>query len=186
MRNSVPTKFSKGESLSWEKSFSLYPATDWTLIYYFRGAGTGFDAAATADGTNFLVTIAKTVTAAMTAGNYSFQAFVEKDDEKICVDAGDVIVTQGFASLETSETLDNRSQVKKILDAIDATIEGKASLDQLEYEIGNRRLRRYAMDDLLKLRDTYAKLYAAEIRAEKARKGKSPFKTIKVGFERAK
>lgn len=184
MRNSVPSKFAVGESLSWEKSFSLYPASVWSLTYYFRGAGTGFDAVASADGTDFLIVVAASVTAEMSPGRYSFQAFVASGGKRVQVDAGDVTVIRDLAALAADDSFDNRSQVKKTLDAIDALIEGKASLDQLEYEIGNRKLRRYEMRDLLALRDKYAKLYAAELRAENAAKGGSPFKAVKIGFGR--
>lgn len=182
MRTFVPKELTVGESLEWKKSFSDYPASEWTLVYYFRGAGKGFDAAATADGDKFEIAVAKTVTAEMSAGNYYFQAFVTKNDEKIEVDAGEVTVKASIGSLAVATTLDDRSAVKRTLDAIVALLEGKATLDQQEYTIGDRQLKRYSIPDLLELRKTYARLYEQEKRAERKRAGGGVFKHYKVRF----
>jgi hypothetical protein len=164
-RTTVPADFTIGESLAWKKSFSLYPADSWTLKYYFRGAGAGFDVTATADGTDFLCTVPKTATAACAAGRYSYQAFAEKSAEKILVDAGEITAIASLADLTTEEEFDGRSEIKKTLDAIDARLKGDVSKGVLEYTIGDRQLKRYSLKELADLRGVYARLYAAEVRA---------------------
>lgn len=172
MRETVPTEFTAGESLSWKKSYADYPASDgWSLDYVFRGAGKGFDRAATADGDIFIVNVAGVVTEAMTAGKYYYQASVSKGDEKILVDSGETLVLPGLATIAADESFDGRSQIKRTLDAIGAMIAGKATLDQQEYTIGPRQLRRYPISELITLRDKYQSLYNQELRAEKLKKG---------------
>jgi hypothetical protein len=182
MRNSVPKEFTVGESLEWKKSFFDYPASEWTLTYYFRGAGPGFNAVATADGDGFFITVAKTVTASCSAGIYYFQAFVEKGSEKFLIDEGEVKVIASLVAVATTTTLDNRSQIKITLDNIDAMIAGKATLDQQEYTIGDRQLKRYPIPDLLEMRKEYARLYEQEKRTEAKKKGGGVFKNYKVKF----
>ena len=50
---------------------------------------------------------------------------------------------------------DARSHVQRVLDAIEAVLEKRATLDQEQYRINNRELRRTPIADLLKLRDRY-------------------------------
>lgn len=172
MRASVPSQFTSGESLAWEKSYSDYPADDgWTLTYYFRGAGKGFDVTATADGKKFEITVEASDTAEMTAGSYSYQAFVTDGTENIEVDEGKISVLPSLSGISVNDTHDGRSEFQIILDAIDATLKGKATKDQLSYSIGDRELRRYDITDLLKLRDKYQQLVNQEILSEKRKKG---------------
>jgi len=183
MRETVKPEFVKGESLEWQKSFADYPASDgWALNYYFRGAGTGLRVEGTADGDSFLIFVSASSTAAFTAGTYYYQGFISLETEKILVDSGEVKVLPTLT--DEYETFDGRSQYKIALDAIDALIAGKATLDQQEYTIGNRQLKRYPIPDLILLRDKYAALYASEIRAENRKKGKGIFKNSYVRFQK--
>lgn len=184
MRKTVPKNFTVGESLAWEKCFADYPAAEWTLTYHFRGPGQGFDATAAADGDRFVLSVSKNSTDKLSPGVYRFQAFAAKGDERVLVDSGPVEVLASLAGLEIGEEFDSRSPVKRILDALDALVEGKASRDQLEYTIGDRQLKRYSMTEVMTLREHYAKLYAQELRRENAKKGGSLVKTHRVRFGR--
>jgi hypothetical protein len=178
-----PTEIIAGETLNWTKSLLDYPASEgWTLKYYFRGAGAGFDVTATADGDDFSITVSATATATMAAGVYYWQAEVSLSGEKHIVDSGQATVKASLASVTSSATFDGRSRAQKILDAIDAMLEGKASLDQQEYMIGNRSLKRIPIPDLIALRTHYAQLVGRERRAEKIRQGASFLKTVHVRF----
>lgn len=184
MSENVPNSFTAGESFSWTKEFSLYPASGWNLTYYFRGVGPGFDVEATANGTKFDLAALASQTTSCTAGTYSFQAFVTKDDEKILVDSGTIRVHPNLATMAAEDTFDGRSKAQKILDAIDAMVEGKATLDQQSYVIGNRQLARIPIPDLILLRDKYQRIVNQEKRLEKQKKGGSYLKTIKAAFMR--
>lgn len=184
MRTAAPSRFTAGESLSWKKSFSDYLAGDgWTLTYYFRGPGKGFDAEASADANAFIVTVPASDTAVCVPGDYAYQGVVTKDSESIVVDRGSVTVLPGLASTPVTESFDGRSQAQRILDAIDATLEGKATADQLEYTIGNRQLKRYSMAELLQVRDRYASIVAREKTDEGVRNGRPFFRNVYTRFE---
>lgn len=184
MIENVPNSFTVGESFSWTKEFSLYPASLWDLTYHFRGVGQGFDVEATANGNKFDLSALSTQTDNCTAGTYSYQAYVTKDAEKILVDQGTIRVHPNLASLDLNDSFDGRSKAQKILDAIDAMIEGKATLDQQAYQIGNRQLSRIPIPDLIMLRDKYQRIVAEEKRAKNLKKGSGYLKTIKGAFVR--
>jgi len=179
-----PASFVSGETVKFKKSFTGYPASEWTLTYYFRGAATGINVIATADGDDYLVTIS-VVANTLAAGVWNYQSYLTKGSEKVLASHGTVEVLPSLTGT-ASTTFDGRSEVKKILDAIRATILGKATQDQLEYEIqsGNsmRRLRRMEWADLIAAETHYASLYAREQQAERLRKGSGFFKTIHTRF----
>jgi hypothetical protein len=180
-----PQIITAGESLSWKKKLEVYPAGDgWTLTYYFRGAGPGFNAVATADGDAYSVSVAASSTTSMSAGVYTWEAWLSHTDGRaVMVDSGHVDVRGSLKSVSTSTTVDDRSEVKKILDAIDAMVLGKATLDQQSYQIAGRQLVRIPINDLLSLRTRYAQLYNRELRAEKIREGAPFFKNIHTRFD---
>ena len=101
-----------------------------------------------------------------------FLNFGEVDE----LEAGAVEIKADLAAISTSQDL--RSHARKTLDAIEATIEGRASLDQERYRINNRELYRTPLETLKKLRDQYR----AEVSREEAKlSGKSMFgKTLRV------
>jgi hypothetical protein len=180
-----PREIQIGETLEFEKDFDDFPADEWTVTYYVRGAGTGFDAAGTADGTTHSFTVLATTTANLTAGNYYYQALAVNGAEKHLVDEGYALAKASLAVLTTATTYDGRSTAKKIVDAIDALMSGTATADQKSYKIAgvgaDRELERLSMEELLAAR----KFYALIVSAENRKKRKTPFKTIGVQFEDA-
>lgn len=179
--NYEPKTFIQGETLKWKRSFSDYPAGDgWVLVYYFRGAGSGFDAAATVDGNDYLVTVPTATTSACAVGDYEWQAWFSKDGEKHLADSGRVAVKAGLNSLETSATFDGRSEAEKTLTAIRAMLANKATLDQQSYVIGNRQLNRIPIADLLMLEKRYVMIVSRERQAARIKKGGKFFKTVHI------
>jgi len=177
-----PSEFTIGETLAWSKSFANYSAADgWLLTYYFRGPST-FDVVATANGTEFDVDVAATVTAAKQAGLYFWQAWLSKGTDKVRVATGR---TNAVAGLPTATAgFDGRSDAEKLLAAIDALLEGKATVDQQEYTIGaggsQQQLRKIPIPDLLELRKHYAAIVAGE-RRKRNRRGLG--RTIRIQFD---
>jgi hypothetical protein len=179
------TEIIQGATYNWEVKLADYlPSDGWSLKYYLRGVGTGLDITATDEDDVFQVEINATQSATLTVGNYSWQGFVAKDDENICIAQGKILVKTGFVGLEITDQIDNRSAIKIALDAIDALLANKATLDQQRYVIGNRQLDRIPIPDLLNLRKEYQKLYNQEVRAEAAKNGK--FKVFTPYYARFK
>lgn len=183
MRKTEPKSFLQGETLEWSREFADFPASEgWTLKYFFRGQGKGFDAVAAPDGDSFVVTVATATTAAMSVADYSWQAIAEKDGKKFLADSGFAEVKKGFAAsaVDPDASLDVRSENEKTLAAVRAMIAGKATLDQMEYTIGNRQLKRIPITDLILLEQRYEQKVRQERDAARLKKGSRIFKQVLV------
>lgn len=187
MRTIEPTAFTAGEALEWTKCLPDYPATLWTLKYYFRGRGPGFNVTATADGDDYAISVPATDTEDMTPNErYSWQAWVieiaDTTNKKV-INEGRVSVKEGFNTDDPGE-VDTRSLAKRAYDAIDAALLGKASSTHLEYEIstpaGSKRVKQCTQSELLSSLKFYANRVRHERLRERIRKGGKLMTTVNV------
>lgn len=180
-----PRQFVSGETLTWEISLPDYPPSDgWVLSYAFRGPGPGFDVGAIDDGQVYRVVVTSATTGALVPGLFYWQATVTLGSEVHIVREGQTLVKPGIASVDIDDTLDQRSQAKKILDAIDSMMMGKIPSDVDEYTIGTRQLRHIPVRELIDLRKYYAQLYSSELAAARAKQGGSFIQNVGIKFGR--
>jgi len=170
-----PEELVIGDRWLWKRQDLVvdYPTADYALSYTAdkQGAGsTSFSITASETGGIYVVEVASATTAGYTAGIYAWQAYITRtsDSQRVSVARG----TWNVISNLSASTADPRSHVKKVLDAIEAVIESRATVDQMAYTIQGRSLSRAPLPDLLKLRDTYKAEYAAEINNERRKQGK--------------
>ncbi|WHP66894.1 hypothetical protein [Phaeobacter inhibens] len=143
-----------------------------TLI--MRGPGL-IDLAASGQDENHLLHALASTTANWKPGHYRYELRVSDGDDVLAAATGEVRIAPDLSSQTAG--VDSRDHVRKVLDAIEAVIENRASIDQQSYQINNRSLQRTPLGDLLKLRARYR----AELSAKKAaRKGRGFGRTIKV------
>jgi len=157
-----PSSLRAGDTWQWRREdLSDFPASAWTLKYYFRNAAAKFDITAAADGDLYAVSVAKATTAPRTVGKYDWIAVVESATERFQVDSGRFEV---LPNLATDAVYDARTFARKMLDAIEAALLGEATANQLnilEAEFENRRTK-FDRANLLTLRAHFR----AEVRAE--------------------
>jgi len=174
----VPTNEPKElrAGITWEwtrEDIADYPAPTWTLKYWFKktgSSGANFSITAAADGTGFDVTVLAAISAALTAGDYTWVAIVTAGTESREVDRGTLVLLPRY---DVASNFDDREHARIVLDAIESVIQGRATKDQQEYTIGGRSLKRTPLDELEKFRDKYrAEVYALD-NAELARNGQS-------------
>ncbi len=171
----LPDKIGAGLSFGRLVTQTAYPAPGWVLSVVLRGPDV-INLTATASGTQHQLTADAATTGAWTPGLYTYSARVTDGTEVIEVEAGQLTIAADLAS--AGEGYDGRSHAQQTLEAIEAVIQKRASLDQERYRINNRELYRTPIADLLKLRD----LYRAEVRREMAAaRGKNLFgATVRV------
>lgn len=161
-----------GETISYTQSFSGFdPATD-TLVFdcVTDGQQKTITATDNGDGT-FKIDVAYTETDGWKDGLWHYQAHItDAGSARKFVENGSFSVAPKFAGME--DGFDNRSHVKQTLDALEATILGKASRDQLSYSVAGRTMSRLSPAELLEWRDKYRQFYRDELRGEKAAGGK--------------
>lgn len=161
---SVPADITAGDTLSWQITLGDYPASaSWVLHYTLISAANKYTLDGTASGDDHIIAATAAATASYVAGEYSWQAYVTKAAERYTVGTGSITIQPNLAALAGG--YDNRSHVKKTLDAIESWLENKNPAVS-EYEIAGRRMRYIPIPDLLKLRDRYK----MELRAEEAAK----------------
>lgn len=176
-----PLSFESGLTVKWTKDLSEdYPADDgWSLQYNFINSSGKFTVNAVADGKQFSNTISAATSAAISSGIYQWTARVTKDGEVYQVGTGHCEVLKNLAVLTATEV---RTHVKKVLDAIEAIIENRASKDQMGYTIEGRTLERTPIPDLLTLRAKYKAEYERELTAEKISRGEATGRRVLVRF----
>ncbi len=149
----IPRNFTVGDTLSFTEYVGDYlPDDGWVLSYQLVDGShqhtiTGSD---NGDGDHLVAATAAT-TSAWVAGDYNWQSYVTKADERHSIAGGLFTLKPNFAA----GSVDARSHVKKVLDAIESLLEGKAGKDVDSYSIHGRSLSRMNVTELLTWRDKY-------------------------------
>jgi len=162
-----------------------YSPADYALTYEFMcdsggGGSHKFSITATETSDDYIVEVSQDVTEHYHVHHYKWYAFITRssDSERIAIDNG---VTQLVADYADS-TADQRTHAKKVLDAIEAVLENRASQDQMSYSIAGRSLSRMSIDDLLKFRDRYRSEYNIELKKSRIKNKQDTGNTIKARF----
>lgn len=157
----------QGDYTAWKRSDlnSDYSNSSHTLSYQARLENSGstvISVTASSSGSDYLIELSSSTTNAYTVGIYHWDAYITRtsDSARIRIDNGQWEVVPNLASATT----DPRSSNKKILDAIVAVIEGRASQDQMSYSIAGRSLSRMSIDDLLQFEGVYRSRWLREQR----------------------
>ena len=153
-----------GLTFSRHIGLTAFPAPEWSLSVILRGPG-AIELSATPSGTQHLITATAAETSQWLAGHYWYSVRVASAGEVHQVDEGTLEVKPDLATV--TGPYDGRGHVERVVDAIEAVIQGRASIDQSRYKINGRELERTPLGDLLKLRDQYRE----ELRRMKMAKG---------------
>jgi len=171
-----------GDSVSFIVTADGFSSADgWALEFAVVNAGglIQFSSASQSDG-SFLIEVAATVTANWPAGRYQYQAYLKKGGERIIAMQGDASVTENFSA--QSAGFDARSHVQTVLDALEAMLAGKASIDQQSYSIGDRQLSRMTPEEILVWRNKYRQELRAEQQATRIMNGLGGGNRVRVRF----
>ena len=162
-----PAVIAAGDTAKWRRSLPAYPASaGWTLSYTLVRAATRITFSASADGDLHLVNVPASTTTAWTAGTYTWRAQVSKAGEVYTISTGTLSIRPNFAT-----ATDGRSHARKVLDGIEAVIEGRATSEVGEYQIAGRSLKYIPIPELLALRDKYRAEVLREDAAERTARG---------------
>lgn len=178
MRNPEPTELNIGDSITWKRRnvqavseidgvseyTDIKASAGWALKFVAVGKLGIVSINATADDENaddFKFTAAAATTAAYVAGDYKWQVVATKTTTRYTIAEGWITLTDNIAG--RSAAYDNRSHAKKVLDAIEAVIENRATQDQQNYTIAGRSLSRTPLKDLMTLRASYKAEYDSEV-----------------------
>ena len=168
------TKFRIGFKYEWNETIDNYPSSSYTAKITFTNATATATITATAnnDGSYKFTVAGNTFT---TAGDYRAALYIVDGSENILIKETDVVVLPSVSS-----ATDLRSHNKKVLDAIKAVLENRATTDQQSISIAGVSLSRMSIDQLLQLKNYYEQLYKQEQREEAMERGEKLYNSIQV------
>ena len=176
-----------GDRLLWRRDdlANTYSPSSFALTYEFHedsggGGSHKFAITATEADDTYYVEVASATTASYADGDFIWNAFITRssDAQRIRVDTGRTTVVKNLANTNA----DLRSHAKKVLDAIQAVLENRASVDQSSFSIAGRSLSRMSVDELLTFRDRYKVEYLQEIKEARIKNKQRSGNTIEVKF----
>lgn len=178
MACTLPDKISAGLTFDRLLTFTAYPAPAWVVTVLLRGKSS-IDLEAVADGSQHRLRADAATTGQWAPGDYWYSIRATDGDDVVEIEQGHVAILPDMASAPVG--YDGRTQAQIALEAIDAVIAKRATLDQERYRINNRELYRTPIADLLKLRSYYAE----QVNREKLQQcGKSPWgRTVRVRLQ---
>lgn len=159
-----PLRIIAGDTLKVEFVSTTYKTSDgFTLIVQLYGASgnptaytyiqTGSPSYfTTIDDTHIEFKLPSSITSTFGVGAYTHSIIATDGTDSYTIEAGQFNVVPRAADLTDTDT---RSHNVKMINAIDATLENRATKDQQSYSIAGRSLSRIPIVELLQLKDYY-------------------------------
>lgn len=162
----LPCEIRAGDSARWSRTLEGHsPADGWTLAYTLVSQTSMFSISASASGDGFEVELTSSDTAGWPPGRYTLVEYATRSAERATTGNWPIRVLPDLAGATAG--VDTRSPARRIVDNIDAWMQSK-NIAAGEVQLGDRRIRQYALAELLELRDYYA---AQAARDESGAKG---------------
>ena len=174
-----PEVVQAGDTWNWKRGLSDYPVASYALTYVFRkndGTATiNITATESSSPNEYLVSVAAATTANYSDGVYQWDSYITRssDNARLRLRQGRTEVLPNYPKASDAQTA---------LDAIDAVMNNRASLDQLSFSIAGRSISRMHVDDLIKFRQYYASRVQAEISRQRIQAGQKTGQTVQVRF----
>ena len=182
-----PNELVVGDFWSWKRDdlTTDYPTDSYSLSYEFHcdsggGGNHQFTINATEANSTYYIEAPAATTANYNPHDYIWGAYITKtsNSERIQIDEGKTTLLPNLADTNA----DLRSHAKIVLDAIEAVIQGRATIDQSSMSIAGRSLSRLTIDELMTFRDRYKAEYLKECKVARIKNKQSSGNSIKVRF----
>lgn len=183
--NNEPDILVAGDTATWRRTLPQYPATDgWLISYALVQQQTGLQIliTGTADGADHLVNVPAAVTKAWSAADYAGAGYCTRaaTGDRFTIWRGTITIAPDLAGQTPG---DPRTQARRVLDSINAVLEGRASQEVLEFTIEGTVLRKATVADLLLLRDRYVVIVRKESDLQKIASGRRTGRRILTRFK---
>lgn len=175
----IPTRIHAGDTLAFNDEVYNYSSKDSWLIRYVLVTGINkyqFDSTANHGRHDFYVSAS--TTSKWVSDSYKWAAYAVSGDDRHTIATGTIEVLPDL----TASAADQRHHVERMLKAIEAMLEGKASIDQQTYSVNGRSVGRYTFEELIVLRDKYKGELVNLKRAERVANGLPAGNKIFVRF----
>ena len=130
-----PARFQAGNTFTWTKDLSDFPAPDWVLTYQLRGAQTiSITATQSGSTTAHLVEVSAATTANWTAGTYSVAGYVSALSSRFQIYSGSLVIEPDIAT--AASDYDGRTMAAKVVAALESVALNRASREEISYVNG--------------------------------------------------
>lgn len=169
----IPPRLRAGDTIQWRDEATTdnlgnpIDSATWTLTYYlrFNTANEAATIVGTPYGAGWSFIIPAATSTNFDAGTWYWQALATFSTSKFTLGAGTTQVDPSLSYAGSATAYDGRTQAQKDLDAVQLAIRSLLSGGSVqEYTIGQRKLKRYDLSELLQLE---AKL-KADVKREEA------------------
>lgn len=180
-----PDTLIAGDRWAWKRTDlgGDYPTASYSLKYSARREGTGapeIEITCSESGTEYHAEVAAATTDGYTPGTYHWQAYITRtsDSERITIARG----TWTVKANSDTDNSDPRSHVKKVLDAIESSLETAAGKRQGSMSVDNVSISWRSFEELTGLRNQYRAEYVREQRKERIGRGEGHDGRVLVRF----
>lgn len=166
----IPARIISGDTIEWtEQASADRGSAEFTLTYAIRGA-VNLTVTGVAAGSGWNVTITSTQSATLTAGTYTWQAYLTSGSVRYTVGTGTLIVDPNITA--QSAGYDGRTQAEVDLAAVKQEIRARTTGGMtIEYTIGTRSLKKESISRLLELKSALEADVARERQAKRLSDG---------------
>jgi len=178
LSSKAPNKLAVGGTACWLTSFPDYSSDDsWSVKCRFINATNTYTVTAESNWTDddgqthgqsdWYFAVDKTLSDTFAVGIYNTVIIATTDTQRIVLAESQVEIVPGVFGDDSSTHVDALSHARKMLSAIEAVLERRATTDQESYSINGRSITRIAVQDLILLRDKYRREVAMQERVAK-------------------
>lgn len=177
-----PSEIIAGDSVSWSRTLSAYPAdAGWAVNYRaapMNGAGAVLSIDAAGSGTLWSVNLAAASTALFAAGDYFFSGTASLGADRY------TFLTTALRIRPDPTSAVVATHASRTLALIEAAIENRLPRALVETSIDGQLIARTPLPQLLTLRDRYRAMVLAEQTAARSALGLKTRRTIGIRFSR--
>lgn len=175
----IPTTIRAGDSCQWYHADPDYSPDDEYVLTYsllFPSGKISIVANDNGDG-QWLVTLTAAANVLPANETISWAAVVTKDDERVTVNSGRLT---SLPDLATMASHDGRTHIQKVLTALEARLEARASEEQLELTIGDKQVKLMTLGELIAAKKKYSAMLKQENYEQDLDQGLDTGGTIRV------
>jgi len=185
--SNVPETLTVGDRWAWKREdiATDYAPADYTLTYSFRLLSSTATEIALASSvisetsTAYVIEVPSSTTAGYTKGDYSYQEYITNGSSQR------VVVSSGYLSITPNldaDGADPRSHARIVMDALQAMLENRASIDQSSMSVAGRSLSRMTPQEIRDWYEYYRHKVNLEVKKDRISKGLSTGSLIKARF----
>jgi hypothetical protein len=169
-----PIQITAGDTLSWIRYFSDYPASaGWQLTYSIRGNGQQIDFSSTANGDSHVILVEAAVTATWLPAAYEMEGYAENIASALRerIYKNNLTISQNLEG--SSGDTDTRTFAQKMLELTQKMLADALAHNVVESDVEGTRIKRMLEADLQKRYNYWLQIRGNEIKKENSQNGRS-------------